>query len=235
VLSLVGLLGLTGCATPPPPSVYQLQAGEPAVSAPRSPRGVAVLLGPIGLPDYLKHETLVQRQADGHLQVDSQAHWAGRLQDNVNSVLLHRLATQLNSSRLVLHAEREGFRPEVQAIVRIDRLDSGPEQPAVLEAQWRLLDAQGEQRTSRILRLQELHAKTTVDQVRAQSLLLQQLSEQLARDIQWTALEVEADAKARAVPNNKASKGATSKKREEEPKDKPSAAPLRTDMEVFRF
>lgn len=226
---------MTGCATPPPPSVYQLQAGEPAVSAPRSPRGVAVLLGPIGLPDYLKHEALMQRQADGHLQVDSQAHWAGSLQDNVNSVLLHRLATQLNSSRLVLHAEREGFRPEVQAIVRIDRLDSGPEQPAVLEAQWRLLDAQGEQRTSRILRLQELHAKTTVDQVRAQSLLLQQLSEQLARDIQWTALEVEADAKARAVPNNKASKGATSKKREEEPKEKPSAAPLRTDMEVFRF
>lgn len=239
-LGLLGILSLSGCISSPP-VVYQLQPSikPSSISATKAVRDTAVLLGPIGLPDYLKQDVLMQRQVDGNLQPEKKARWAGSVQDNVDRVLLHALAEQLNSNRLVFYSEREGFKYDLQAVIRIDRLDSGPDQPVILEAQWRLMDAQGEQRTSRILRLQESHGPSVADQVRVQGVLLQQLSEQLARDIQWAALESEADAKARASASAAKSKNAPKKREREDDKDrgKPAAGakPLRTDMDVFRF
>ncbi|MHA5863925.1 ABC-type transport auxiliary lipoprotein family protein, partial [Pseudomonas aeruginosa] len=62
-LSLVSLLGLTGCAVHPPAQLYQLDVGAAAV--PKKDGGAAVLLGPVQLADYLKRDVMVQRQADG--------------------------------------------------------------------------------------------------------------------------------------------------------------------------
>lgn len=233
--ALVLAMGIAGCSSSP--ALYQLQSGATLATDSRPMAGVAVLLGPIGLPDYLKKNVLVQRQIDGSLKEASSWHWAGSLQDNISRLVLHRLSEQLNSGRLVLFEERAQFQPEVQAIVRIDRLDSGPAQPAVLEAQWRLLDAQGEQRNSRILHVQEAHTGTPADQVRAQSALMQQLSDQLGRDIQWVALELQAEA--RNASSTKS--GSSSKKRvvstpSPEPKEADKKVqPVRTDMEVLRF
>ncbi|MFT8157982.1 ABC-type transport auxiliary lipoprotein family protein, partial [Salmonella enterica] len=81
---------------------------------------------------------------------------------------------------LVLGPADEGFAPEVQIELSITRLDSGPAYPAVLEAQWRLRDKAGKHLGSRLVRLQEEHLGTTADQVRAQSALLQRLSEMVA-------------------------------------------------------
>lgn len=244
LILLMGLTGLAGCGSSAVPVRYQLQADE-ALQSPRSSRGVAVLLGPVALADYLQQETLVQRLDDDKVTHSPEARWAGGLQDNVSRLLLHRLSGHLNSSRLVFYAEREGFRHDVQALIRIDRLDSGPHQPAVLEAQWRLLDDRGEQRTSRIFQLQEKHGPSLDEQVKAQSLLLQKLAEQLSKDIQWTALEVEADNRARAAAaaNTKSKANARGSKRnggsEAESSEAPAAGssprPLRTDMGVYRF
>ena len=56
--------------------------------------------------------------------------------------------------------------------------------PAVLEAQWRLLDRNGQLRDSRLLRLEEAHSGTLADQAQAQSRLLRQLARQLADAIE---------------------------------------------------
>lgn len=237
LILLLGLTGLVGCGSSTAPVRYQLQPDE-ALQSPRSARGVAVLLGPVAVADYLQQEAVVQRLDDDKLSHSPEARWAGGLQDNVGRLLLHRLSGHLNSSRLVFYNEREGFRPDVQAIIRIDRLDSGPQQPAVLEAQWRLLDDRGEQRTSRILQLQEKHGPSLDEQVKAQTLLLQKLAEQLSKDIQWTALEIEADNRARAAAAaNAKPKNTRNNKRNSTPEEEPPAAPrpLRTDMGVYRF
>ncbi|TWH71344.1 hypothetical protein LX59_01627 [Azomonas agilis] len=239
LLALGASFGLTGCVSATAPTTYQLQWAAPAPAL-RSMTGTAVLLGPVMLPDYLKHPTLIQRQNDGSLSLDSTARWAGSLQDNVDRVLLHQLAGYLNSSRLVFYTDRQGFKHDIQAQVRIDRFDSGPQQAAVLEAQWHLVDAQGAQKANRIVRLQEKHGPTLADQVQAQSQLLQKLAEQLARDIQWTVLEAEASTKTRETSAKP--KTTIVKKRDTEDKEananKPAnnaPVPVRTDMEVFRF
>ena len=238
----VWLTLIAGCASSPPAS-YQLGLPpKPAVdsSVSKTVRGAFVLLGPIQLPDYLTGTQLMQRDPDGRLYPDQQAHWAGRIQDNVDRALLHGLAEQLQMQRLVLFSEREGFKHQWQVVVRIDRLDSGAQQPAVLEGQWRVLNAQGEQQSTRIVRLQENHTPDLTDQVRAQSLLLHHLAEQMARDIQWVILEREANSKnPSSTTSAKARTSAAGKKSgtEADTKSKPAAGakPLRTDMDVYRF
>ena len=98
-------------------------------------------------------------------------------------MLLRQLASRLQTSRIALYPDRVGFDNQLQAVLSISRLDSGASQPARLQAQWRLLDGQGQLRGSRLLSLQAEHDGTARDQVRAQSELLQQLAAELAAAI----------------------------------------------------
>lgn len=114
-------------------------------------------------------------------------------------------------------------------MLSITRLDSGESQPAVLDAQWRLIDRRGKVRENRIIHLQEQHAGGTAAQVQAQGVLLQRLAEQLS-----VALKPLANQPPVAEVPRKSAPAAT--KKVEKEKDKiPMALPIRTDMEVFRF
>lgn len=176
LLALLAALG-SGCSLQQPTAYYQLQGQGDAVVAGHSDS--AILLGPVKLADYLQREQILQRQADGSLS-SGHARWAGSLDDEVGQLLLRQLAAQLGNSHVALYPDRIGVRQQAQLVVSISRLDSGAEQPAVLEAQWRLLDAEGEIHDSKVISLQASHAGDLSSQISAQSSLLAQLSEQLA-------------------------------------------------------
>ncbi|WP_068829080.1 PqiC family protein [Pseudomonas sp. BMS12] len=178
VLLLTGLLGLAGCTAHKPIPLYQLDNADAGV--PTQEQGLAVLLGPVSIADYLQREALLQRQLDGSLLAADNARWAGSLATDIDQLLLRQLAWRLDSQRTVLAPASGEFKPEVQVLLSIIRLDSGPAQPAILEAQWRLLDKSGQLRDSRLLRLEEAHSGTPADQVQAQSRLLRQLVADLA-------------------------------------------------------
>lgn len=176
---LLASIGLTGCVGLQPAPMYRLDSGTTEV--PERIDGAAVLLAPVTLADYLQRDALLQRLADGSLAADDQqARWAGSLKADIEQLMLRQLAWRLDTQSLVLGPADEGFAPEVQIELSITRLDSGPAYPAVLEAQWRLRDKAGKHLGSRLVRLQEEHLGTTADQVRAQSALLQRLSEMVA-------------------------------------------------------
>ncbi|MBB3102488.1 PqiC family protein [Azomonas macrocytogenes] len=235
VMGLVGVFSLTGCVFFPQEQLYQLQPTT-ATELPRSGTGVEVLLGPFKLADYLQRETLVQRQGDGTLVVNDKARWAGDLQKDMAQLILRQLASDLDSSRLVLYPDDTGFKPELQITLEISRLDSGPEQPAVLEAQWRLLDSRGEMQNGRILHLRQNHDGSLSDQVHAQGLLLQQLSDQIASSTRPLVARLEAEkARAARAAKEQAALAATRKKEKEKIFKLPASVPIRTDMEVFRF
>ena len=223
-LGLAGLLALAGCAATPPAQFYQLQQGSPQL--PQAGKGVAVLLGPLKLADYLQRETMVQRQGDGTLAISEQARWAGNLQDDVAQLLLRQLAARLDSSRMALYPDRVGFKAEAQLLLSISRLDSGPFQPAVLEAQWRLLDGEGTMRDSRVVRLEEKHSGELGDQVRAQSELLRSLATQMASAV--SGMTREAAARIPAPVENKAG-------RQDKKVQGPRIPVVRPATEVYRF
>ena len=221
---LLACVSLTGCVTQPVP-MYRLDNG--AAEVPSQADGAAVLLGPVMLADYLQRDALLQRLPDGSLAADvQQARWAGSLQGDINQLLLRQLAWRLKTQSLELSPGSKGFAPDVQVELEITRLDSGPQHPAVLEAQWRLLDKQGKRQASRLVRLQEEHQGTAGDQVRAQSVLLRRPSEMMA-----TPLEPMVIAKTPA----KRDIVKAPKKREPALPAIPAAEPIRTDLEVFRF
>jgi uncharacterized lipoprotein YmbA len=218
-LSLVmGLLTVGGCISRPP-VLYQLDSGSPTLKEKSS--GLMVLLEPVDIADYLNQsDAVLQRQLDGTLMPDRDARWAGNLGDNIDNVMLQRLAGRLSGQRVALEPAA-GFEPDIEVRLSISRLDSGPEKPAVLEGQWRLLDRSGKLRDSRLVRLEAAHQGSTADQIRAQSQLLQQLAEQLAGAIEPLSRQIVAARKARPS--------------EPQAPQIPTVEPLRTDVEIYRF
>ena len=173
----------------------------------------------------------MQRQPDGSLQASADGRWAGSLSSDIDQLLLRQVAGHLDSQRVVLAPATTGFTPDVQVLLTITRLDSGKSQPAILDAQWRLIDRRGQVRDNRIIHLQEQHAGNTAAQVQAQGVLLQKLAEQLSVALKPLANQppiAEAPRKPAAKP------AAPAAEQEKQPKI-PMAAPIRTDMEVFRF
>lgn len=224
------VLGAVGCSIAPPAQFYQLQQPETAVVSGKS--NATVLLGPLKIADYLQRENVIQRKLDGSLSLSQEARWAGSLQDDIGQLLLRQISTELGSSRISLYPDRVGMKAQAQVVLSISRLDSGVEQPAVLEAQWRLLDAKGTLRNSRVLRFEEPHNGELSDQVRAQSDLLGQLSKQLVSALQ------------KALPNHAVKKGSSKPSaatRSEKPAAEqgeqisiPVVEPVR-ELEVYRF
>jgi hypothetical protein len=205
--------------------MYRLDNGNVEMPA-QATDGAAILLGPIELADYLRQDALLQRLPDGSLAANGQqARWAGDLQGDINQLLLRQLASRLKTQSLELSPGSKGFTPDVQIELEITRLDSGPQHPAVLEAQWRVLDKQGKRQGSRLVRLQESHQGSATDQVRAQSLLLQRLSEMMASAVEPIVVaKTQAKRNIVKAPSKPASLPTI-----------PAVEPIRTEMEVFRF
>lgn len=225
VLLLSGVLGLAGCSVHQPVSLYQLDSGNPG--QPKQSSGMSVLLGPVSVADYLQRETLLQRQPDGSLTAATDGRWAGSLSSDIDQLLLRQMAWRLDSQRVVLAPTTANFTPDVQVLLSITRLDSGGSQPAILDAQWRLIDRRGQVRDNRIVHLEEKHQGGTAAQVQAQGVLLQRLAEQLSAAVKPLANQP-------ALVEEPRKAAPTQVRKEEKPKI-PLATPIRTDMEVFRF
>ncbi len=226
LLLLTSLLSMVGCVAQPPVTLYQLDSGNPKM--PVANKGVAVLLGPVSIADYLQQQTLLQRQQDGSLTPATQARWAGTLGADIDQVLLRQLASRLDTQRLVMAPGAAGFIPDVQVQLTISRMDSGPLQPAVLDAQWRLLDRRGQLRDSRLIHIEEPHQGGSADQIRAQSVILQRLAEQLAVAIKPLSEQPIAEESRKPAV-------APAPAKTPEPPQIPKAAPVRQQTEVFRF
>ncbi|MGH8484191.1 MAG: PqiC family protein, partial [Pseudomonas sp.] len=106
VLLMSGILGLAGCSMHQPVSLYQLDSGEPG--QPKQSAGMAVVLGPVSVADYLQRETLLQRQSDGSLTAATDGRWAGSLSSDIDQLLVRQLAWRLDSQRVVLAPAHTG-------------------------------------------------------------------------------------------------------------------------------
>ncbi|MCU1718309.1 membrane integrity-associated transporter subunit PqiC [Pseudomonas sp. 5P_3.1_Bac2] len=227
-LVLAGVLMITGCTRYQQESLYQLDSGN--ISVPTSEQGIALLLGPVTIADYLQRDQLLQRQVDGSLTTADNARWAGSLASEIDQQVLRQLASRLNSQRLVLAPAAAGFVPQARLNLSITRLDSGPQRPAVLEAQWRLAGADGKLLDGRLVSLEAEHDGTIVDQVRAQSEVLQQLVLVLAK-----AVESNRPEERPAVRVAKPKVSTPVKVTPIAPPQIPVVEPQRVESEVFRF
>lgn len=186
---LACLLVLSGCSQVQglwSPDYYQLSGFLKTSSQPASTTGkpdLRLVVGPISLADYLRQDALIQRQSDGTLKVDSRARWSAGLDQEVSQVLMSQLSGKLQRASLSPYRYRPA-NADLQLVLSISRLDSGPVQPAVLQANWQLLDNHGKQKAADWVQLQVRHNGQLSDQVRAQSQLLAQLADNLGGVVQ---------------------------------------------------
>lgn len=180
-LTLAGMFILMAGCSMKPASFYQLQAQQQEANL--EAVGPAVLLGPVTLADYLQREQIIQRQEDGSLLLSKDGYWAGDLQGNIGQLLLNEMSRQLKSSNVALYPDRIGVEQQAQVILTLSRLDSGPQQPAVMEVQWRVLNKQGKTQETGMLSVEQEHDGSLLGQVKAQEKLLQQLAERLAKQV----------------------------------------------------
>lgn len=94
LLQLLLTLTLTGCASAPPPRLYQLRA-EPPVAVQRVASAQVLQLMAVRLPEVLELAGLVVPQGLGGVQLLTDHRWAEPLQDAVPRLLLQDLARLL--------------------------------------------------------------------------------------------------------------------------------------------
>jgi len=144
VLALLGvcLLGLSGCASSPPPRLYVLPSMTDAETAsPAAPRDLTIGVGPVTLSPYLDRLPIVTRESRARLILGEFDQWAASLQDLVSRALAENLSRLIPTERVVLHPWSRTVELDYQVTVDVMQFDTGPSGEVVLAARWRLLNA----------------------------------------------------------------------------------------------
>ena len=130
------LLALTACGSTPETRWYLLEATGTPVAAADGPRiGIARL----EVAEYLLAPQIQTREGANGLRRANFAQWAEPLDKGVARVLLLDLAAAVGTERVRLAPWPRDWVPERELMVRIQRLDAGPE-GAQLVATWSVQD-----------------------------------------------------------------------------------------------
>jgi len=101
---------------------------------------IAVGVGPVGLPGYLKRPELVTRVGSDQLQLSDEERWAEPLDSNFQRVLGQDLSQMLGTQRIVMFPWYGRTRIDYQVEVQVHRFDAGADGQSQLTARWIVLD-----------------------------------------------------------------------------------------------
>ena len=97
---------------------------------------IAIGVGPIDFPDYLRRHEVVTRTAPNRIDVSEQNRWAGPLDKNFASVLSENLAALLGTQRVENYPWNRNVNVDYQVVVDVERFDTSPDGQASLIARW---------------------------------------------------------------------------------------------------
>jgi len=100
---------------------------------------IAIGIGPIDFPDYLKRPEVVTRTAPNRIDVSEENRWAGPLDKNFTRVLSENLSTLLNTQRVQFYPWNRITPVDYQVVINVEQFDSDSKQ-ATLIARWSIRD-----------------------------------------------------------------------------------------------
>jgi uncharacterized protein len=101
---------------------------------------IAVGVGPIDFPGYLKRPEVVTRVDSDRLELSDESRWAEPLDSNFQRVLAQNLARQLSSQRVVLFPWFGNPPLDYRVEVQVHRFDTGADGQSHLSANWLIKD-----------------------------------------------------------------------------------------------
>lgn len=127
-------LALGGCATPS--SVDFLTLTSPPQAAIRN-NAVAISVGPVTLPEYLKRNGLGRRDANGALHYSVTELWAEPLDQGIQRALVDSLSDALDGTAVTIFPEPAALRAHYAVSVSIRQLEA-TDALAAMAATWQL-------------------------------------------------------------------------------------------------
>lgn len=175
-------LALSACAGDPPPRLHSLLPPPAATAAPSRTAGYGLQIMPVTLPVYADQPQIVLRNADG-LTPLYRERWASPLVDEIQGALSYELVRRLGAPDLTQLGTPAGL-PTWRIQLDIQRFDIAAQEPALLEATWRLRGPASAGLLCRS-RLDATPAEATIPaMVQAQRQMLVQLAATLAQAIE---------------------------------------------------
>lgn len=147
LLALLPLL-LAACsplAPRPDPSQYFLLTPLPDTNAtaPIANRQLAIGLGPIDFPDYLRRTEVVTRSAPNQVVISDRSRWAEPLDRNFERILSYNLATLLNTNRIEEYPWNHKTQIDYQVVINVQRFEMDANGQSQLVARWIVKDGRG--------------------------------------------------------------------------------------------
>lgn len=186
---LTGLLlclSLSGCLSRSLPqttyfslmTIEQLEMAKPLATL----RDTSIGIGPVAIPDSLKHAQIVTRSQGNRYRFSEINRWVGPLEKDIAAVVSHNIGYLLASDKIAAFPWPNYFQPNFRVVIDIEQLDGELGGPAELKARWFFVDETGEklmetgQVAYRMISSDSSHAAL----VEAQSRLVAMLSRDIA-------------------------------------------------------
>jgi len=151
-LVFVGCLGRS-------PDVHHFVLGtHSSASSARAPE-LAVLIGPVRLPNYLDRPQIARRGAGGEIELDSSNRWLGGFEANLTTALAADLRRQLGSVRVVAYPSQAPFPIDFSVRIHVDEWIVDELNVLQVKLRWAITDRQPEPATE----LAAYEAALTVD------------------------------------------------------------------------
>jgi uncharacterized lipoprotein YmbA len=185
----LGLMSGWGCVRSSPAKFYNLSplppSAESKVAAERVREGLVVGIGPIRFPKYLSSKEIVTRKGPNELDVAEFHLWGGSLQDDFTRTLLENVSHLLAADRVSLSLWPGTATFDYRLLVDVSRFDGIRGGDVILIANWTILQGKDfrvvQSGSSRIEVPTGGESYEAI--VRAMSLALGSLSQELAKDI----------------------------------------------------
>ena len=165
------------------PTRYFVLAPLAAPAAPAASAQLAVVVGPLQLPDYLLRPEIVRLAGPNQVQPSQMDRWAEPIDRAVLRVLCLDLAALLPSSSVVPFPARAS-QAAVGVEIEVVAFEADPAGTTRLEGIWHLRDAPEGQRDGHTFRLERPAGSVeTAEVVLAMSELVRELAEQIAAEL----------------------------------------------------
>ncbi len=172
-------------------SYYTMQATASAPINNVETSALAMVIGPVEFPSYLKRKQMVSRE-NNQLFIDDFHRWGASFEDTVIRTLGENMSILLNTPRIVIHPNSPRYDIDYRIVLDILRFEGARAGDIELHARWTLIDG----RTRKTLHVEQTQLKETVANneytamVDAHNALLLALSMEMAAKIKQSGLNI---------------------------------------------
>jgi uncharacterized protein len=132
---LTGALSLLAACSSPPTNFYTLNP-DTALDATGAPLPVAVVVGPVTVPDLVDRPQLVTRLSGNEVRLNEFSRWGEPLKSGVADVVAADLSRLLGSPRVSVSSQTVAGTDMIRVRVDIVQFDSMPGDAVAIDALW---------------------------------------------------------------------------------------------------